>query len=87
MQAFTDPKVRKYMRREFDPELWFEDIVVLPHFVSGDYQLAGVNHDPDDDKYIAAAVEDRTALVVAGDVNLLRVKEHEGLRFVRPEET
>ena len=82
-RAFTYPKIRKYMRLGLD-ELWFEDIAVLAELVSGDYQLSGVSQDPDDDKYIAAAVEGRAAFVVAGDLDLLRVKEHEGIRIVRP---
>ena len=84
LRAFTYPKVRKYMRLGLDPELWFEDIAVLAELVSGGYQRSGVSQDPDDDKYIAAAVEGRAAFVVAGDLDLLRVKEHEGIRIVRP---
>ena len=59
LRAFAYPKVRKYIRRGLDPELWFEDIVVLAQFVAGKYEVAGVSDDPDDDKYIAAAVEGR----------------------------
>ena len=51
LRAFTYPKVRKYIRAGLDPELWFEDIVVLAQWVSGEYELAGVCKDPDDDKY------------------------------------
>jgi uncharacterized protein len=78
------PKVRKYIRRGLDPELWFEDIVVLAQFVAGEYEVAGVSDDPDDDKYIAAAVEGRAAFVVTGDPDLLALKEHEGIRIVSP---
>ncbi len=84
LRAFTYPKVRKYIRRGLDPELWFEDIVVLAQLVAGDYELSGVSRDLDDDKYIAAAVEGRAAFVVAGDSDLLQVKEYEGIRVVSP---
>ena len=84
LRAFTYPKVRKHIRAGLDPELWFEDIVVLAQLVSGEYELPGVSKDPDDDKYIAAAVEGRAAFVVAGDLDLLGVKEHEGIRIVSP---
>jgi putative PIN family toxin of toxin-antitoxin system len=84
LRAFTYPKVRKYIRRALDPELWFEDIVVLAQFVAGEYELAGVSTDPDDDKYIAAAVEGRAGFIVAGDSDLLDLEEHDGIRIVSP---
>lgn len=84
LRALAYPKVRKYIRRDLDPELWFEDIVVLSQLVAGAYELAGISIDPDDDKYIAAAVEGRAAFVVTGDPDLLSLKEHEGIRVVSP---
>jgi len=84
LRAMAYPKVRKYLRRGIDPELWFEDIVVLAQFVPGEYKLAGASDDPDDDKYIAAAVEAQATFVVTGDSDLLRLKEHEGIHVVSP---
>lgn len=84
LRALGYPKVRKYVRPELDPELWFEDIVVLSHLVAGDREVAGVSKDPDDDKYIAAAIEGRAGYVVAGDSDLLDLKEYEGVRIVSP---
>jgi putative PIN family toxin of toxin-antitoxin system len=84
LRVFTYPKVRKYIRRGLDPKLWFEDIVVLADLVPGEHRVVGVSRDPDDDKYLAAAVEGRAAFVVAGDSDLLRVTEHEGIRLVSP---
>ena len=84
LRAFTYPKVRKYTRRDVDPELWFEDIVVLADFVAGEYELARVSKDPDDDKYIAAAIEGRAAFLVTGDPDLLTIKDHDGVRIVSP---
>lgn len=62
----------------------FEDIVVLAQLVAGEYELPGVSKDPDDDKYIAAAIEGCAAFVVAGDSDLLRVGEHGSIRGVSP---
>lgn len=84
LRALAYPKVRKHIRGNVDPELWFEDIVVLAQFSAGEYEVRGVSEDPDDDKYIGAAVESRAACVVSGDPDLLTIKEHEGLRFVSP---
>ena len=84
VRALSYPKVRKYIRPGLDPELWFEDIVVLSHLVSGDREFEGATKDPDDDKYIAAAIEGRAPFVVAGDSDLLDLKEYDGIRIVSP---
>src|SRR5438034_9417750 len=57
LQALAYPKVRKAIRGKVDSELWFEDILVLAHLITGEIKTAGVSEDPDDDKYIAAAIE------------------------------
>jgi putative PIN family toxin of toxin-antitoxin system len=84
LRALNYPKVRKYIRPGLDPELWFEDIVVLSHLVAGEHEGAGASKDRDDDKYIGAAIEDRAGFVVAGDSDLLDLKEYDGIRIVSP---
>lgn len=84
LQALAYPKVRKAARTKLEPDLWFEDILVLAQFVAGAYEVSGASRDPDDDKYLAAAIEGRAAFVVSGDPDLLDVKEHEGVRIVAP---
>ncbi len=84
LRALDYPKVRKYIRESVDAELWFENIVLLADLVTGDYDLPRVGADPDDEKYIAAAVEGRAAFIVTGDPHLLAVKEYEGIRIVTP---
>lgn len=84
LQALAYPKIRKAVRGKVDSALWFEDILVLAHLLTGDFKIAGVSEDPDDDKYIAAAIEGRAAFVVTGDPDLLDIGEHEGVRIVKP---
>jgi len=84
LRALSYPKIRKYIRQGLDPELWFEDIIVLSHLVAAERQIEGASKDPDDDKYIAAAVEGRAGFVVAGDSDLLDLKEYGGFRIVSP---
>ena len=83
-RALNYRRVRKYIRPGLDPELWFEDIVVLSHLVAEDRALERISKDPDDDKYIAAAIEGRAGFVVAGDAGLLDLRRHEGIRIVSP---
>src|SRR5437868_527011 len=84
LRALTYPKVRKYIRPGVDPELWFEDIVLLSHLVAGEHEFDSVSRDHGDDKYVAAAIEGRAGFVVAGDSDLLDLKEYNGIRIVRP---
>lgn len=86
LRALAYPKVRRFIRGDVEPELWFEDIVVLADLVAGERVPPGVCEDPDDDKYIAAALERRATFVVTGDRKLLALKEHEGIRIVTPRE-
>lgn len=84
LRALEYPKVRRYVRRDLDPALWFEDLVVLAEFVAGTVQVTGVSDDPDDDKYLAAAIAGRASFVVTGDPHLLTVREYEGVRIITP---
>jgi putative PIN family toxin of toxin-antitoxin system len=84
LRALAYPKVRKFIRGDVEPELWFEDILVLADLVRGEQDVSGVCLDPDDDKYLAAAVEGRAAFVVTGDRQLLVLREYEGVRIVGP---
>ena len=84
LRAFEYPKVRRHLRRDLDATLWFEDLVVLAELVAGGVQVSKVSQDPDDDKYLAAAVEGRATVVVSGDPHLLVVGSYEGIRIVNP---
>jgi len=83
LRAMAYPKLRKLLRGA-DPQLWFEDLVVLADLVAGAQQLSGVCKDPDDDKYVAAALEGRAAFVVTGDRACLALKERAGVEIVTP---
>ena len=84
LRVLTYSKIRKLIRAGADPELWFEDIVALGDMVAGDLHVSGVCEDPDDDKYLAAALEGRAAYVVTGDQRFLELREYEGVQIVKP---
>ena len=83
LQALAYPKVLKSARTKAEPYLWFEDVVMLAEFVT-DQQIESVSTEPDDDKYIAAAIEGRASFIVSGDPDLLDIREHRGVRIVSP---
>jgi len=82
LRALGYRKVRKLLRGA-DAQLWFEDIDVLADVVA-DTQLSGVCEDPDDNKYLAAALEGRASHVVTGDRRFLAVGEHADVEIVAP---
>jgi putative PIN family toxin of toxin-antitoxin system len=84
LRALAYPKVRRLIRGTAAPDLWFEDILVLADLVAGTRNISGVCADPDDDKYVAAAIEGRAAFVVTGDRQFLSVAEYDGVRIVSP---
>jgi putative PIN family toxin of toxin-antitoxin system len=84
LHSLAYPKVLKAARSRTEPELWFEDILVLAEMVAEEQPVARISADPDDDKYIAAAIEGRAAFVVSGDPDLLEIGEHQSVRFITP---
>lgn len=84
LRALAYPRVRKRLRAFVDAPLAVQDIIVLSDLVAGEYAVQGACADPDDDKYLAAAVEGRAAFVVSGDRALLAVTLYEGIRIVTP---
>jgi putative PIN family toxin of toxin-antitoxin system len=82
LRALGYRKVRRLLRGA-DAQLWFEDVVLLADVVV-DRELAGICDDPDDDKYIAAALEGRASHVVTGDRPFLALGEHAGVAIVTP---
>ena len=84
LDSLSYPKVRKASRSKIDPELWFEDLVMLAHCVTGETDTRRMSKDPDDDKYPAGAVEGRAGFIVTGDVDLLQLREYEGIQIVTP---
>jgi putative PIN family toxin of toxin-antitoxin system len=83
-ETLKDPKVGRHIRAQIDAPTWFETIAALADVVLGEHDVSGVSRDPDDDKYLAAAVEGRATIVVTGDSDLLDVREHGGVRIVTP---
>ena len=84
LRGLRYPRVTRDIRAELEPETWLTGIVLLADLVAGDYVVSGVSEDPDDDKYLAAAVEGRATRLVTGDPDLLRVGEHAGVHIVNP---
>lgn len=84
LRAFRYPKVRKRLQPGVEPPLWFEGVILLSRLVAGERTVRPVRRDPDDDKYVAAAIEGGATVIVSGDPDLLAIKEHDGIRILTP---
>lgn len=82
--ALEYPRVRKIMARGLDPRGWLLDLVGVSEVVQDTGRAAGLCSDPDDDRYVAAAVEGRAQFVVTGDRDLLVIHEIDGVRIISP---
>ena len=84
LRALAYPKVRQHLRPARDARAWFEHVMVLADLVIGEAAGEAVCADPDDDKYLAAALEGRAQYIVTGDRPFLMLREYRGVRVVTP---
>jgi putative PIN family toxin of toxin-antitoxin system len=73
--------------REFpdiDLEPIINGLVLIAGFVSVPPLPERVCSDPDDDKFVAAAIAGKAPFVISGDRALLGVREYAGVRNVKP---
>ena len=84
-RSLAYPKVRKYIKTsDEDLDLWVASIELIAQPVEGSLRIHAVAADPDDNKYIEAAVEGLAQFVVTGDRHLLSLKSYENIRIVTP---
>lgn len=78
-------KVRKAMSfSEDELELWLTALEVLAIHVEPTRRVSVVGTDPEDDKYVEAALEGLAQFIVTGDRHLLALEAFEEIRIVRP---
>ena len=54
--------------------------------VPGDYEVSGGSPDPDDDKFLACALEAQADCIVTGDPDLLNLGRYQGVDILKPGE-
>jgi putative PIN family toxin of toxin-antitoxin system len=84
-RCFSYPRVRKYITAtDEELDLWVTALGLVADVVEGKVVVSAVSDDPDDNKYLAAALEGRAEFVVSGDAHLLDLHEYEGIRILTP---
>jgi putative PIN family toxin of toxin-antitoxin system len=77
--------VRRYISAtDEELEAWVEAVALIADVVPGELTVNAIKEDPDDNIYIAAAIEGMASTIVSGDRHLLDVQEIEGVRIVSP---
>lgn len=84
-RSLAYPRVRKHLiASDEELDLWVASLGLVGEPVEGSLRIAAVAEDPEDDKYVAAALEGRAQFIVTGDAHLLALKAYEGVRMVTP---
>ncbi len=84
-RAAHDDRVKRYMPlTPQEVEAWISSIQLTAEQVRPERSVRAVAADPDDDKYIDAAIQGDADFVVSGDRHLLELRELEGVRIVTP---
>jgi putative PIN family toxin of toxin-antitoxin system len=84
-RSLTYPKVRKYIKvSDEDVDLSVAALALIAQPVEGILRVKAVAENPDDNKYIEAALEGRAQYIVTGDSHLKSLKSYRGIRIVTP---
>ena len=82
--ALAYPAVRRCIRAPIDTNQWLDSILLLADVVEDGALASQVSQDPDDVKYLHAAVSGRASVIVSGDKHLLALRDYEGIRILVP---
>lgn len=61
-----------------------KEIVETSLIVPGLISVEVIKEDPDDNKFIAAAIEGQAEYIISGDKPLLNIKEYHGVKIISP---
>ncbi|MDH4080361.1 MAG: putative toxin-antitoxin system toxin component, PIN family [Nitrospira sp.] len=81
------PRVKRYHALSAEEiDRWVIALALIAEPTEGSLKLRAVDRDPDDDKYLVAALEGRAGYLVSGDSDLLELHEYRGVRIVTANE-
>jgi putative PIN family toxin of toxin-antitoxin system len=84
-RAAVYPKVKRYHSlSDTEVEAWISSIQLTAEQVEPTRSLFAVAADPEDDRYVDAAVAGAADLLVTGDADLLGLDVVEGIRVITP---
>jgi putative PIN family toxin of toxin-antitoxin system len=86
-RALFYPRIRERIRATDDEiRQWVASLSVIAEVVTPTVVVSVVDADPDDDKYVAAALEGRAHYLVSGDTHLLDLTSYQDVQIVTARE-
>lgn len=65
---------------------FLQDLIDIAFIVPGNVVVQAVHKDPDDDKFIATAIEGKADYIVSGDKHVLNMKEYQNIKIISPKD-
>ncbi len=78
--------VRRSSMTTKERRTFIENILEISLATTEKVKVEAVKDDPDDDKFVACAVEGQADFIVSGDKHVLALKEYQGIKIVSPRE-
>lgn len=86
LEEIKSTLIEKFEYRLEDTDEFIQIITVNSEIVEPNLRLDVVKDDPSDNKIIECAVEGKASHIVSGDQHLLKLKQHEGIQIISPQE-
>jgi putative PIN family toxin of toxin-antitoxin system len=84
-RCLSYPRVRRRIAAtDEEMDLWIAALDLIAEPTEGTLEVHAVASDPEDDKYLVAALEGRAHFLVSGDAHLLDLRTYEGVQIVTP---
>jgi len=79
------PKIRKrHCRTPKEVERFLKKTVRVSFITSGRMKVEEIKDDPEDNKYLSAALEGKADLIISGDHHLKNLRIYQGIRILDP---
>ena len=86
LEEYKEILARDFDYNEQEIEKILEKVIQFVNMVSPSVKVEAVKEDIDDDKIIECALESKAEYIISYDKHLLKLKEYQGIKIVRPEE-
>ncbi len=87
VKVLNYPEIQqKIKNKNLEMNRTVEKITAIASFVEPKVKLQIVKDDPNDDMILECAKEGRADYIVSNDKHLLKIKEFEGIKILKPEE-
>ena len=87
-RVFSYEKIQKELKKSGvtleDIDAFLSKIIRISTVVPGKIDLDIIKNDPDDNMFLACAIEGQASYIISGDQHLISIHIHEGIEIVNP---